>query len=185
MRGVKDDGKPLVFIDESGFMLAPSVVATWAPIGLTPIIRVLERHDRLSVIAGVTISPIQRRLGLYFSVHNENITGLHVVDFLRNTKNAVGNDLVVVLDQFSAHKKATRILTQTPFREGSYEFEFLPSYSPELNPVEFILSNVKNNGMANFIPNNIFEVDSRIDETIGTMTVEVVNGALNHTGLEV
>ena len=43
-----------MFLDESGFMLTPTVRRTLAPRGKTPILRGWDRHDRLSVIVGLT-----------------------------------------------------------------------------------------------------------------------------------
>lgn len=56
----------LVLVDESGFMLQPVVRRTWAPAGQTPIHYTWDRHDRLSVIAAITVSPKQHRLDVYF-----------------------------------------------------------------------------------------------------------------------
>ena len=42
---------PLVFLDESGFMLQPLLRRTWAPQGETPLSHAWDRHDRLSVIS--------------------------------------------------------------------------------------------------------------------------------------
>ena len=47
-------GRSIVFLDESGFMLQPTVRRTWAPQGQTPIHLSWDRHDRLSVIAANT-----------------------------------------------------------------------------------------------------------------------------------
>jgi hypothetical protein len=56
-------------------MLQPTVRRTWAPQGKTPIHDSWDRHDRLSVTGAITVSPLQKRLGLYFSVASANITG--------------------------------------------------------------------------------------------------------------
>jgi len=52
-------GAHLIFVDESGFLLTPIVRKTWAPVGQTPIIRHRYRNDRISVIAGITASPVR------------------------------------------------------------------------------------------------------------------------------
>jgi predicted metal-dependent enzyme (double-stranded beta helix superfamily) len=51
-------GAHIVFCDESGFLLIPHVVKTWAPVGQTPIHRhVCRRRDKISVISGISVSP--------------------------------------------------------------------------------------------------------------------------------
>jgi hypothetical protein len=55
-----------VSLDESGFMLTPTVCRTLAPRGETPALKSWDRHDRISAISAITVSPARRRLGLYF-----------------------------------------------------------------------------------------------------------------------
>ena len=63
----------LIFIDESGFLLAPTVRKTWAPVGQTPRIRHRFRNDRISVISGLSVSPRRCHLGLYGMFAYDNI----------------------------------------------------------------------------------------------------------------
>jgi len=58
-------GAHLIFIDESGFMVAPTVRRTWAPVGCTPLIHHHFANDRISVISGISVSPTRKRLGLF------------------------------------------------------------------------------------------------------------------------
>ena len=77
-------GAHLVFVDEPGLMLRPTVARTWAPRGQTPVLRHSQRHDRISVISGVTVSPTRRRVGLYFQWHHHNVRDIEAVAFLRH-----------------------------------------------------------------------------------------------------
>jgi len=62
-------GAHIVFADESGFLLIPLVVRTWAPQGQTPIHRHRQgRRDKISVISGISVSPKRNQLGLYLSI---------------------------------------------------------------------------------------------------------------------
>ena len=58
-------GAYLIFIDESGFMLTPTVHRTWSPVGQTPLLRHRHRNDRLSFVSGLSVSPRRYHLGLY------------------------------------------------------------------------------------------------------------------------
>jgi hypothetical protein len=67
-------GAHLVFADESGLLLAPLVAKTWAPRGCTPILRHRRGHrDKISAISGISMSPQQHRLGLYYLLFYDNI----------------------------------------------------------------------------------------------------------------
>jgi len=81
-KGAKRRRLPPVFLDESGFMLQPVRRRTWAPSGQTPIQAAWDRHDRLSVIGLLNVSPSRQRLSLFFQVLWENVATDHMVWFL-------------------------------------------------------------------------------------------------------
>jgi len=64
-------------------MLQPLVRRTWAPKGQRPVMYCWDRHDRLSVIAGLTVSAQRHRIGLYFAFHDRNVKTEEVEAFLR------------------------------------------------------------------------------------------------------
>lgn len=66
-------GAYLIFCDESGFMLTPTVRRTWAPMGCTPIIRHHFANGRISVISGISVSPTRKQLGLFGMFFYDNI----------------------------------------------------------------------------------------------------------------
>jgi transposase len=127
-------GAHLAFVDESGFLLIPSVCKTWAPRGQTPLLYHRQRRDRISVISGVSVSPRRRRLGLYYSLHAKNIQHPEVCAFLRHLLRHLRGPVVLVWDNGSIHKgDAIRALCRVFPRLHLYRF---PSYAPELNPDE-------------------------------------------------
>lgn len=58
-------GGTVVFVDETGFLLRPSIDKTWAPRVQTPIFRASGRQRRLSAIGAVTLSPRRKRINLF------------------------------------------------------------------------------------------------------------------------
>lgn len=74
----------VVFLDESGFQLTPSVRRTLAPRGRTPVLEAWARRDRISAVGCVTLSPLPARPGLHFTLLplNRNAHGEDVVEFL-------------------------------------------------------------------------------------------------------
>src|SRR2546421_12456968 len=58
-------GAHIVFADESGFLLIPTVVQTWAPQGETPIHRHRQRlRDKLPDISRIVLRHKRRRLSV-------------------------------------------------------------------------------------------------------------------------
>jgi hypothetical protein len=49
-----EEGRTILFIDESGFYLLPALVSTWAPKGERPVLIEQLTRDHLSVICGIS-----------------------------------------------------------------------------------------------------------------------------------
>lgn len=141
-------------------MLTPLVRRTWAPRGQTPVLYCWDRHDRLSVIGALSLSARTRRIGLYFAVHERNVTGEDVQRFLRQLQGHLRRDLIVVLDRWAVHRKAARAL----WADGSnrFWFEWLPPYAPDLNPVEHVWNHTKYADLANAIPQDLSDLQGRL-----------------------
>jgi len=157
-------GAHLVFADESGFLLIPNVVRTWAPQGQTPIHRHRQgRRDKISVISGISVSPKRRRLGLYFLLFYDNIGQDEVGVFLRELLRQMRGPIIVLLDNSSTHKGAP--LEQLLGRHRRLRIEYFPSYAPQLNPDEGVWSLAKRE-LANSCPN---DVDELMEDILGTI----------------
>jgi len=73
--------------------------------------------------------------------------------FVRAVRDQVCRELIVVWDGLSAHGKAERFLSELGC--SWVQFEYLPPYCPELNPVEHVWSQTKWCELANHVPENI------------------------------
>ena len=151
-----------MFLDETGLMLAPLVRRTWAPEGQTPVMYCWDRHDRLSVIAGLSLSARRRQIGLYFVVYEKNITAEEAETFLRQVQRRLGRKLLVVIDRWSVHRKAAKALAT----DERFRFEWLPPYAPDLNPVEHVWNHTKYAELANYIPDDLLDLELELDWSI-------------------
>lgn len=143
-------GAHLAFLDESGFMLTPTVRRTWAPRGQTPILDCWDRRDRLSAISCITVSPKAGRPNLHFDIldDNKNVHAEDVIAFLRHLKAQVGGPLTVLWDGSRVHSRSGLVQA---FLAAHPEIvvETLPSYAPELNPDELVWGWSKYGRLAN------------------------------------
>lgn len=145
-------GAHLVFVDESGFLLIPTVRRTWAPRGQTPILRHWQRHDRISVISGLSLSPRRLRCGLYFQLHRDNIRAAGTCEFLRHLLRHLRGTVIVVWDNSNVHRGPLirSFLERTP----RLRIEYFPAYAPELNPDEGVWRQTKTE-LANGRPDDL------------------------------
>jgi hypothetical protein len=149
----------LVLIDESGFFLNPLVRRSWAPVGQTPVLEVWGRHrDKVSAIAALSVSPRAKRLGLYFATDpGRYYNAQGAAGFLRQLLRHLPGKVIVVWDNGPNHKgPAIRELLR---RHPRLSVAWLPSYAPELNPVEWLWSYLKYGLLANFVPEDVYHLD--------------------------
>jgi transposase len=149
-------GAHIVFADESGFMLIPNVVRTWAPTGQTPIHRHRQgRRDKISVISGISLSPRRYRLSLYYLLFFDNIGQEEVCRFVRELLRHLHGPLIVLLDNSSTHKGDP--IEQLQRQHRRLHIEYFPSYAPELNPDEGVWAQAKRE-LANSCPRDVDEL---------------------------
>lgn len=127
-RRARRERRTLVFEDESGFYLLPGVVRTYAPAGLTPVLREKQTRDHLSVMGGMT--PEGK---VYTLARQESLNGLHSIEFLVHLGHVAGDRLLVIWDGAPIHRRAevTGFVSET---RGKVWLEALPGYAPDLNP---------------------------------------------------
>jgi transposase len=154
----------IVFLDETGFRLQPLNRRTWAPRGCTPEQRSWDRRDRLSVIGAITLAPVRHRVGAYFDVQRENVRGDDVVDFLRRLRQKFRRPLVIVWDRWNVHRSAQQRIAKRRWK--GIEFEYLPAYAPELNPVEAMWSHAKYADLANYVPDDADHLDAAVKQSL-------------------
>ena len=175
-------GAHLVFVDESGFLLIPTVLRTWAPRGRTPILRHRYRRDKVSVISGVSVSPRRQRLGLFYHLHLSNIGQVEVCEFLRLLLRHLPGHVIVLLDNSTTHKGDP--LRQLRQRHPRLHVEHFPSYAPELNPDEGIWSLAKR-ALANSRPDDILELVVEVTQTMDDLAVSrpKLRACIEHSGI--
>ena len=152
-----------MFLDETGLMLQPVVRRTWAPKAHTPVMYCWQRRDRLSVVGGLSLAPLRRRMGLYFLVYEHNVTAEEVEAFLRRVQRSVGRKLIVVMDRWAVHRKAAKAL----LRDRRFWIEWLPPYAPDLNPVDKLWAHTKHDDLANYIPEDVADLELELEYSLG------------------
>jgi transposase len=146
----------LVFIDESGLLMAPLVRRTWAPRGQTPSLRQRGRHrEKVSLTAALWLScdGEPERLS-YRSLADAHFNNVAVAAFLNELMSQTDKPLTVVWDGGNMHR-GDPIRDLLTHHRGRLRLERLPPYAPMLNPVEQLWSWLKYGRLCNFAPENL------------------------------
>jgi transposase len=148
----------LAFIDESGFMLAPTRRRTYAPSGHAPIQKVTDPHAKISVIAAIVVSPEYRNTKLVYHLSRDyaNFNGLAISSFLRCLCDEVRNTMTVIWDSVRIHyaEPVKGFLTG----RNTLVLEQFPPNASGLNPVDGIWSYIKYGRLPNYAPFDLNEL---------------------------
>ncbi len=156
--------RALIFEDESGFYLLSGVVKTYAPEGLTPVLREKQTPDHLSVTGVMT--PVGR---VYTLVRQESLNGLHCIEFLLHLLRVAGDRLLMIWDGSPIHRRS-EVKEFVSSTGGRVRLEALPGYAPDLNPWdEGGWHHLKNVEMRNLVCRDLDELHQELDLAVGRL----------------
>lgn len=167
-----------MFVDESGFHVSMTRLRSRAPRGERAYAKVpRNRGKNQTLIASITL---QGSMGEAVSIEGSTdaeVFETYVEEFLAPTLEA---GQVVVLDGLGAHRTA-RVRELVEARGA--ELVFLPSYSPDLNPIEEAFSKIKNT-VRKAGARTREALNEAISEAMSAVTLEDVAGWFSHCGYE-
>ena len=117
------------------------------------------------MIGGLSLSPVTRRLGLYFHTYpDQYITAEGTARFLRDLLRQLRGRVIVVWDNGPIHKGPwiRRVLAD----HRRLSLEWLPPYAPDLNPVECLWRHIKYGQLANFTTENTETLDEAVTDLL-------------------
>jgi transposase len=141
-----EEGASIFFEDEAGIRTDHHSGTTWAPVGQTPV--VITTGERKSI---QMISAISPRGELRFRIYEGRMNADIFIGFLKALLESVPGKIYLIVDGHPVHRsnKAREFVEERS--EGRLKLFFLPPYSPDLNPDEWVWNNVKNDRIARSI----------------------------------
>jgi transposase len=172
-------GATLVFVDEAGFYLLPSVVRTYAPCGETPLLWETLTHDHLAVISGVT-----QKGQLFVQIYEGTITSREVVAFLRHLEQHLPGPLFVIWDGAPIHRGRAVQRFLASGHAARVHLEMLPGYAPELNPDEGVWHTLKDKELANLACADLSQLRQELQRAIARLRrrPELIRGYFREAG---
>ena len=139
----------ILWADEMGLRSDHSTGRSWAPLGQTPLVAGSGQRFGANVL-----SAISNKGHLQFTVFKRRFTAPVFIDFLaRLIRQAEGQKLILILDGHPVHR-AQKVRDWVAAQADQIELQFLPGYSPELNPTELLDQDVKSNALGRRRPRN-------------------------------
>jgi transposase len=147
----------IVFEDESGVSLLPSVRATWAPRGQTPVLRHPFNWKRLSLAGALAYEPDGSDAHLFFELRPGAYNDETLIAFLSELNEVEQRNVVLIWDGLPSHR-SRRMSDWIASQRHWLSVERLPGYAPDLNPIENVWGNLKSQELANLCSNTIDQV---------------------------
>jgi transposase len=175
----------LVFVDESGFLLAPTLRRTFAPRGSRPVVKVSDPHGRISAIGAIAIDPSRKHLRVLYQFlpDNANFNGYLVVQFVDHVCGKINGQITVVWDSIPIH--STKLMEDYLKKTSRLVIEQFPPYAPELNPIDKVWAYLKYGRLANYTPSNLIDLRTRLNSEIAELAnrQEILAGCVRGAGL--
>jgi transposase len=147
----------ILWVDEMGLRSDHSAGRSWSPVGQTPLVEGTGQRFGANVI-----SAISNKGRLQFRVFKDKFVAAVFIDFLhRLIRQSEGQKIILILDGHPVHR-SKKVRAWAAAHAEQIELQFLPGYSPELNPTELLNQDVKTNALGRRRPHT---QDELIDDT--------------------
>ncbi len=123
--------------DETGLRNDCQHERGYAPKGKTPVIKLAVKRARLNIISTVTNQGKVR-----FMTYRGSMTASVLINFMNRLIKNTDKKVFLVLDNLRVHH-AQKVKKWAEKKKDKIEIFYLPSYSPELNPDEYLNCDLK------------------------------------------
>jgi transposase len=134
----KQEKAEIHWVDETGVQTGANRVRGFSPKGETLVIRMVAKKSHVSMISAITNGGKVR-----FMMYQETMNSELLIKFMTRLIKDAGRKVFLILDNLRVHHSKNVKQWLEEHREQIEVFP-LPSYSPELNPDEYLNGNLKN-----------------------------------------
>jgi transposase len=136
-RTAKKEKAEIFWGDETGVQNEANRVRGYGPKGMTPILRVTAKRAHISMISAITNEGKVR-----FMVYREAMTQEKLITFMSRLIRDTGRKVYLILDNLKVHH-GKKVAEWLETHKEEIAVFYLPSYSPELNPDEYLNGDLK------------------------------------------
>jgi transposase len=139
-------GAAIFFADEAAVRTDHHAGTTWAPTGQTPVVTATGERKSVSMISAVSQSG-QLHFDLFYGTMNAE----RFIEYCKKLLHDCPGPVFLIVDGSSTHT-ARAVHEYVKSTGGRLRLFFLPPYSPELNPDEWVWKNVKHDQIGPAVP---------------------------------
>lgn len=160
----KKVGAMIYFADEASVRSDYHAGTTWAPVGRTPVVRTTGARFSVNMISAVTATG-----SFKYDIVSGTLDAEKFIDFCGKLLADTDGPVFLVVDGHPVHrsKAVQEYVTGT---DGRLRLFRLPSYSPELNPDEWVWKNVKHDTVGRHVTTGPDDFTSTIITALERLT---------------
>jgi transposase len=171
----KYDAARLVFVDETGSNTSMAQRYARSPVGTRAHGVVPRNHGKnVTLVAGLSLDGLVAPMTIEGAMDTPAFEG-YVATFLAP---ALTPGMMVILDNLAVHHKAA---IRTTIEARGCRLLFLPSYSPDLTPIELAFSKLKT-ALRRLAARTREALNAALAAALGTITAEDAQGYFRHCG---
>lgn len=154
----KKEDAEIYWGDETGINNQAYHVKGFSPKGKTPEIASFSKVEKINMISAITNKGTCR-----FMCYRENMTQQLFIDFMERLVKEADRKVLFIVDNLKVHHGK---LVEKWLKEHTDEIElfFIPPYSPEINPDEYLNHNLKQDIHSGIIPHTQKQIQSKTEK---------------------
>ena len=133
----KDENAEIHWGDETGCYNESNYIRGYAPKGQTPVLEVGNEKIKVNMVSSIT-----NRGKLRFMFYREKMNGKMLIKFMRRLIKDSPKKIFFIIDNLKAHH-AKLVTAWVEKHKDEIEIFYLPAYSPQYNPDEYLNGNLK------------------------------------------
>lgn len=133
----KKENAEIYWGDETGVRNDCQHSRGYAPRGRTPIVEITAKRFSVNMVSAINNQGLLR-----FMIYDSSMTARVIIKFMRRLIKDAGRKVFLILDNLKVHH-AKLVKAWLERHQDKIEVFYLPSYSPELNPDEYLNCDLK------------------------------------------
>ena len=164
LKRAEDEGAEVQFCDEAGFQVGDQIGTTHAPCGQTPVLTLPKIRIAQNMIASVTPTG-----ELTYELYSGTMNAARFIQWLERLINESDRKIFLFIDWLSSHT-AHAVSDWLADHRDQMEVVWLPRYSPEHNPSEFLNNDVKQNLKNEPLPGNTSDFRATLERILDNIS---------------
>ncbi len=160
----KEENAEIQWGDETACVSLPSIIKGYAPKGKTPVMEHPAKRFKINMISTIT-----NRGKLRFMVYEQNMDADLFITFLERLIESSDRKIFLILDNLRIHH-AKLVKAWTEEHQEKIALFYLPAYSPDLNPDEYLNNDFKRNVNSKYIPVNKKELTQNTENFMSELS---------------